>query len=454
MVKAVAGREGDVWLAGGTEGGAYGIWHSTDSGASFTRLASVQEADTIGFGRAAPGQTYPALYASAQVGGVRGLFRSVDAGASWVRINDDQHQYGSTNAAITGDPRVFGRVYVSTNGRGIIVGEAGPAGPDFALAVSPSSVSVAPGACVQVPISIVRSGGFAAAVTFSATGLPSGGTANFNPPSPTGTSTAGTFCIPANAPAGTITLTVTATGGGLTRTVAVTIAVTPVNSTFTLAASPSSLSLARGASGSSTVNISRTNFTGAVAFTISGLPAGVIATFSPSSTTGNSVGLMLAASSTAALGTSTLTVNGSSGGLTRSATVSLTVTGDTGTGGVTVTPAVTANSAWFNEEVVRISNTAPLTALSVTIVIQRTAGVGFGGQYNTVGGQIQQSNSSTPAAVTYSFNLAAGQTLGIGSNRTFAAQTSGQGAVHPTAGDTYTVTYTTGGVTYTQTGHF
>ncbi|RCV49492.1 beta propeller repeat protein [Marinitenerispora sediminis] len=123
--KALPGSAGDIWLAGGTEGGTYGLWHSTDRGASFTRVAGVDEADSIGFGRAAPGSSYPALYTSARIGGVRGIFRSDDAGASWVRINDDQHQWAWTGAAITGDPRVYGRVYVSTNGRGIVYGEPG-----------------------------------------------------------------------------------------------------------------------------------------------------------------------------------------------------------------------------------------------------------------------------------------------------------------------------------------
>jgi hypothetical protein len=45
----------------------------------------------IGFGKAAPGQTYPALYTSAKAGGVRAIYRSTDAGASWVRIDDNQH---------------------------------------------------------------------------------------------------------------------------------------------------------------------------------------------------------------------------------------------------------------------------------------------------------------------------------------------------------------------------
>jgi hypothetical protein len=119
-----------------------------------------------------------------------------------------------------------------------------------------------------------------------------------------------------------------------------------------------------------------------------------------------------------------------------------------------VTAAVTTSSPWFNEQVIRVSNSGTLTALSVTIVVQRTAGISFNGQYNTVGGQIQQSSSSTASTVTYQYTLAAGQTLGPGANRTFAAQTSGTGTLHPTAGDTYTVTYTTGGVTFTQSGTF
>lgn len=100
------------------------MWHSTDSGASFVKLANVEEADNIGFGKAATGQTYMALYAVAQVAGVRGIFRSIDAGQTWVRINDNQHQWGRAgDTAITGDPRTFGRVYIGTNGRGVFYGD-------------------------------------------------------------------------------------------------------------------------------------------------------------------------------------------------------------------------------------------------------------------------------------------------------------------------------------------
>jgi hypothetical protein len=87
-------------------------------------------------------------------------------------------------------------------------------------------------------------------------------------------------------------------------------------------------------------------------------------------------------------------------------------------------------------------------------VVQRTTGTSFDGMYNTVGSPILQTNASTTSTITYTFTLASGQTLGAGSNRLFAAQTNGTGTTHPMAGDTYTVSYTTGGTSYTQSGHF
>jgi len=129
-----------------------------------------------------------------------------------------------------------------------------------------------------------------------------------------------------------------------------------------------------------------------------------------------------------------------------------TPTGDTG--GVTVTRVVTANSPWYNELQVRLANTGPITAMTITVVAQRTTGTSYSGQYNTVGGQVTQSNASTTSTVTYTWTLSAGQQLGAGSGRTFAAQLGGSGTVHPVTGDRWTVNYTTGGTARTQTGTF
>ena len=120
--KTMPGVEGDIWLASDT-----GLYHSTDTGSTFSKIAASSSAVSIGFGAPAPGRTNKALYTMGTIDGVRGVYRSDDAGVSWVWINDDQHQYGNAGQAITGDPSVHGRVYLGTDGRGVLV--ADPAGP-------------------------------------------------------------------------------------------------------------------------------------------------------------------------------------------------------------------------------------------------------------------------------------------------------------------------------------
>lgn len=109
-------QENDLWLTMG-KGGMY---HSTNPDAYFTKLDNVQEAYALGFGKSAPNQNYPAIYMTGKIGNGKGAFRSDDGGNNWVRINDDQHQYGWTGQIIIGDPRIYGRVYIGTNGRGIL----------------------------------------------------------------------------------------------------------------------------------------------------------------------------------------------------------------------------------------------------------------------------------------------------------------------------------------------
>ncbi len=116
-IHPVPGRRGNVWLTTGK-----GLYVSTDGGKDFDTIDSVQESYGLGFGKPAPGRTFPTVYLAGKVEGKKGYFRSEDGGDTWLRINDDQHQYGSCNI-IEGDPRVYGRVYLGTPGRGIMVGE-------------------------------------------------------------------------------------------------------------------------------------------------------------------------------------------------------------------------------------------------------------------------------------------------------------------------------------------
>ncbi|MCF8206720.1 MAG: hypothetical protein K9J82_16685, partial [Methylotenera sp.] len=115
---ATPGRPGELWVAA-----FHGLYRRTaTAGAAFQRLPAVSEIHAFGFGRAAPGATDPALYLVGTVSGRYGLFRSTDAGASWQRINDDAHQWGLI-LQVSGDPKVFGRVYVGTHGRGVLYGD-------------------------------------------------------------------------------------------------------------------------------------------------------------------------------------------------------------------------------------------------------------------------------------------------------------------------------------------
>ncbi len=118
---AVPGVAGDLWIAGGDKG----VLHSTDGGRTFTTLTTVRSASALGFGKAAPGSSYQALYLIGTVKDVTGVFRSTDEGATWVRVNDDAHQWGniSGSGVVTGDPDTYGRVYIGTNGRGLQYGD-------------------------------------------------------------------------------------------------------------------------------------------------------------------------------------------------------------------------------------------------------------------------------------------------------------------------------------------
>lgn len=111
-------HEGDLWFVSRS-----GLYNSRDGGQRFGRIDGGLSVEMMDFGKPPAGSTYPALFAIGRRGDVRGVFRSDDRGRSWIRINDEQHEYGRRFRAIAGDPRVFGRVYVATDGRGVVYGE-------------------------------------------------------------------------------------------------------------------------------------------------------------------------------------------------------------------------------------------------------------------------------------------------------------------------------------------
>ena len=211
-----------------------------------------------------------------------------------------------------------------------------------------------------------------------------------------------------------------------------------------LVVSPASLSFATGASSAPVAVTANVSWTATD-------DQGWLSVAPASGTNNGSFTVSATANSATTSRTGTVTVSG--GGISRPIVVTQAGQGSP-TRSVTATGVVTSSSGWFTEEQLRLSNTAPITALSITITVQRTTGVSASGQYNTIGGSISQSNSSTAAAITYVFSLNSGQTLSPGTNRAFAVQMSGNGTVHPTAGDTYSVSGTAGGQPFTLNGTF
>ena len=117
VIRPVFGIEGDLWIVASPA-----LYHSTQSGTDFSTVGSVQAAYAVGFGKPSEGKTYPCVYLFGQVNGVVGFFRSEDQAGTWTRIDDEQHLFG-TAGYIAGDENVYGRVYVGTNGRGILYGD-------------------------------------------------------------------------------------------------------------------------------------------------------------------------------------------------------------------------------------------------------------------------------------------------------------------------------------------
>lgn len=115
---ATPGRAGALWLLVGSD-----LYRSTDFGERWERATTGIAISRYGLGKGAPGAKWPALYAIGQLGATKGVFRSLDGGAGWQRINDDAHQWGLRLRMVSGDPRQFGRVYVATDGRGILYGD-------------------------------------------------------------------------------------------------------------------------------------------------------------------------------------------------------------------------------------------------------------------------------------------------------------------------------------------
>jgi hypothetical protein len=111
-----------------------GVWRTANGGQTWTNLTD-GKTDISSVGAIAVAPSDPnVIYVGTGEAQLRedltygtGMYRSTDKGASWIRINDAAHQFGGVGNGqlVRGDWNVFGRVYMSSAGRGLIYGERG-----------------------------------------------------------------------------------------------------------------------------------------------------------------------------------------------------------------------------------------------------------------------------------------------------------------------------------------
>ena len=224
------------------------------------------------------------------------------------------------------------RFYAPTS-EGLSVAAPPPPPPSFTLGTAAASLTVVRGQGSSTAVTVSPSNGFAGVVSFTASGLPSGVTASFSPASSSSGSTL-TLAASSTAATGSYTVTVTGTSpaNGTTPAVVATKTLTVVVSLapgFSLQANDNSVFMSFGGIFGDSVSfnvVKAGGFNSAVAFTVSGLPNGMNATFSPtSSTSGTVLNLKAASIFGAQRGFFTLTIKGTSGSLNAQVNVSLTV---------------------------------------------------------------------------------------------------------------------------------
>ena len=311
------------------QGSCAGTWGGTSFAAprwaGFLALVNQQ---SVADGNSTLGFVNPAIYAIGKGSSYNSDFHDITSG-------NNNNGHGKSYNAVVGYDLVTG--WGSPNGQDLIDALAGSATPSFTLSDSPTSVTITQGGAGGTStITVADLGGFSGTVTLTASGLPSGVTASFNPSSTASTSVL-TLTASSTATTGTATVTIQGTSGSLAATTTLALTVNAAGTpNFTISASPTSLTVTQGSNGTSTITItSQNSFNSATTLSATGLPTGVTAGFStnpvtpPANGTATSV-LTLTASATATTGNATVTVTGTSGSLTHNTTIALTVSSSAG----------------------------------------------------------------------------------------------------------------------------
>jgi hypothetical protein len=178
---------------------------------------------------------------------------------------------------------------------------------------------------------------------------------------------------------------------------------------YTVSVTPTSTTVTAGSAANITVSQNATGgFNGAVNYTITGLPAGATATFTPSAITGSGSSILaLSTTSTTAAGTYPLVITSTSGTLQHTANVSLTVSAPPDFG-LAVTPtwqSVTAgNSKTFTATVTALNGFTGTVSLAAT-GLPAGATASFNPASITTGGSSTLTISTTAATAAGTYTL-------------------------------------------------
>lgn len=203
---------------------------------------------------------------------------------------------------------------------------------DFAGTFNHGAASASPGGQATYGLTVVPSGRFNGAVVLSASNLPPGATASWSPAIVTGAPWTSTLTVSTSptTPPGNYTITVAGQSGALSHATTLTLLVGTVD--FTGSVTPTSQAVPAGNSALYNIALSTLGtlpFGSAVALSVSGVPSGVTAGFSTTTvnpdTNGTSV-LTLSTSGSTPVGSYTLTLSGTGGGVFHSTTIQLVVT--------------------------------------------------------------------------------------------------------------------------------
>ena len=119
---SVPGQAGNLFFTGGPQTGtqpvAEGFYQSTNGGATWTAVPNVTEVYCFGFGAPAPGQSYPSIYIVGYVNQVYGIWESDNHAQSWTQIGTTPQGSLDVIKTISGDPSIYGQVYIGFTGSG------------------------------------------------------------------------------------------------------------------------------------------------------------------------------------------------------------------------------------------------------------------------------------------------------------------------------------------------